>query len=167
MTMTRRFALALLCQTVVAGAALSRGEKPEQAKFTCAFRKKEDTFEVAGTPGKEVFRIQSKSGIGSATIARRAGMWPETITIRFVRMKYLEQFSAGIGSVKLGGDYHSAKEALYFDKDGKRLPKADGSAFSLKIEVVKDEGIDVRIGLSPAARMTDEVKLDWIDAFRR
>ena len=40
-------------------------------------------------------------------------------------------------------------------------------AFSLKIEKLKDEGMEVRIGLSPAARMGTELRLDWIDAFRR
>src|SRR4051812_5571552 len=103
MTMTRRFALGLLCQTVTAGAALARGDKPEQAKFTCEFRKKEDAFEVAGADGKEQFRIRSKSGIGSATITRRAGTWPETVAIRFVRMQYLESFSVRIGKAELAG----------------------------------------------------------------
>jgi hypothetical protein len=166
MIVTRRSALALLALAGAAGAA-QPGDKPELAKFTCEFRKKDDTFEVAGTPGREVFRIRSATGIGSATITRRAGMWPETVTIRFVGMRYLESFSATVGKVQLGGSERAAKEPIYFDKDGKALPTAEGSAFSLKIEKIKDEGMEVRIGLSPAARMGTELKLDWIDAFRR
>jgi hypothetical protein len=113
-----------------------------------------------------MFRIRSASGIGWATITRRAGMWPETVSIRFVGMANLESFGATIGKTPIGGTLRTAKDTVYYDKDGKLLPSVEGSAFSLKIEAVK-EGIDVRIGLSPGARMTTEVKLEWIDAFRR
>src|SRR5438552_817406 len=116
MTFTRRSALALLCQTVAVGVSLARDEKTEQPRFTCEFRKKEDTFEITGKPGAEVFRIRSVSGIGTATITRRDGMWPETITIRFVRMQYLESFGAMVGKTAISGTHRSASDTIYFDK---------------------------------------------------
>src|SRR5262252_5606213 len=108
--------IALVAATVMAEPP---GDKPELARFTCQFRKKDDTFEVAGTPGREMFRIRSASGIGWATITRRAGMWPETVSIRFVGMGNLESFGATIGKTSIGGTLRTAKDTVYYDKDGK------------------------------------------------
>jgi hypothetical protein len=82
-------------------------------------------------------------------------------------MRMLELFEAEIGKVKISGTLKSANQPLYFDKDGRRQEKAEGSAFSLQIVEMKGErGIEARITLSPDARAMEAIELHWIDAFR-
>src|SRR4051794_29329745 len=78
--------LGLLC-SVSAAAPVWLG------RFSCLFRKNEDAFQVvAPKPGAESFRIRSASGIGDATITCREGTWPESVSVLFAGMQYLESF---------------------------------------------------------------------------
>jgi hypothetical protein len=145
-------------------------DPPEAARFTCEFRKKEDTFQVvAPKPGAESFRIRSVSGIGGATMTCREGMWPESITVLFAGMRTLERFSITGNGVTLGGQLgHMVKRAsFHFDAKGERLPDEKGSVYRLVIEEVQNEGIRISVTAPPAARAAKTWSLSWIDAFRR
>lgn len=139
----------------------------DSAPFAAELQKKEDTFAVEGKGDDAIFCIHSATGIGSAKITRRGGEWPATMTVRFQKMRMLEQFTAKIGNAQISGTLKSPNQPLYFDKDGKQQEKAAGSVFSLQILAMEaDRGIEVRIGLSTDARQLDAMELHWIDAFR-
>jgi hypothetical protein len=145
-------------------------DPPELPRFTCEFRKKDDTFQVvAPKPGAESFRIRSASGIGNATIACREGMWPDTISVLFVEMRYLEHFSIKGNGVILEGQLgQELKPAVFhFNARGERLPDDKGSIYRLAIEHRKDVGVRVILTAPPAARAAKTWVLDWIDAYRR
>ena len=142
----------------------------EMPRFTCEFRKKEDTFQVvAPKPGAETFRIRSVSGIGNGTITCRERAWPETITILFAGMKYLESFGMEGNGVALSGNLQRDKNpsVWFFNERGDALADEKGSVYRLTIEHLKDEGIRVTLATPPAARKAKSWSINWLDAFRR
>jgi hypothetical protein len=155
----------LLAASVLANPPEAPKAAAEPARFACELQKKDDTFSIEGKPEAPEFRIHSQSGIGSAKVIRRHGKWPQTVVVRFDKMRMLESFVAKIGKAEIRGDLKGANQAIHFDKDGKKLDKAEGSAFSLQIvEMQTERSIEVRIVLPEPAY--EAIELHWIDAFR-
>jgi hypothetical protein len=156
-----------VCGLVLADVPESAKPQAEFARFTAELRKKDDTFSVEAKGDSPAFRIRSQSGIGSGKITRREGKWPATVTVRFEKMQMLESFVAKIGKAEISGTLKSANQPLYFDKDGMKQDKAEGSAFGLQIvQMEAERGLEARITLPEEARGLDAIELHWIDAYR-
>lgn len=62
--------------------------------------KSADRITIEGDMKHAVFCIESRSGIGQATIVRRRGGWPEIVTLRFL-LGGLENFSLTAGKRRI------------------------------------------------------------------
>jgi hypothetical protein len=138
--------------------------EPAPAQFKATLKKeKEDRFEATGRNGA-TWKITSKSGIGAATVELKSGKMPEKIVIRFAGMRSLEGFKLSAGGVALEAPaWRDANRTKYFDRKGKVVKGAKGSAGSLTIET---KGNDVEVTLVnpfPSTRWS----LSWVDAYRR
>jgi len=170
MPSVRVLASAYLMALVTAVSSLGEDPPAKQPRFTCEFRKKDDSFKiVTPKPGEEVFNIKSASGIGNAVITCREGKWPATITVLFVGMTNLEQLNIEGNGVRLPGRLVRGGNQSFFDfnEKGEALPDSTNSAYHLAIESKKGEGMLVTLRLPKGAQATKTWKFDWIDAFRR
>jgi len=66
---------------VVFFAACVTVAQPEPSQFQIAPKKKEDRAVVGMADHKTIFAIHSKSGIGSANITSKSGVWPKTLVV--------------------------------------------------------------------------------------
>ena len=118
------------------------------AVYEATLAKKDDTFKATMEKGAAVWTIASNSGIGSATVKLAKGDAPKKVLLLFPGLKNMEQFKATFGgssvTMKVGEGSKSADR-------------------SISVEKGKD-GIEVRIYHRDSVK---EVKLSWIDAFRK
>ncbi|HEV3255248.1 MAG TPA: hypothetical protein VG013_00075 [Gemmataceae bacterium] len=117
-----------------------------------------------------VFRITRKGGIGSAMINLRQGRWPERLSVRFIGFGNLTSFSADNGKVALRGGV-SVEEKKYvclYDQDGNQIEDRARAAYTMTLERKKGSGrIEVVLPAKFCSTGTRELRLGWIDAFRR
>src|SRR5262245_18603963 len=94
-----------LLLTALAALALTADPDPEPParKFTATFRKPQDVFSASVEKSVPVWKIDSKSGIGDATVTLAAGAAPKKIVIRFARLRNLATFHVEAGDLKLSG----------------------------------------------------------------
>lgn len=156
--------MSLLLATLAALAPATDPEPPAR-KFTATFTKPQDTFSASVEKSVPVWKIDSKSGIGGATVTLAAGPSAKTIVIRFAGLRNLEMFRVEVGDLKLSGsaDRKRAAATYHFDDTSKRLDGPKGAAASITVEYAKD-GMEVVLTLAKPAK---QWKLNWIDAYRR
>ncbi len=127
-----------------------------------------------------VFTIRDPHGIGSASIRREDGPWPDKVIVR-AQLGGLEQFTITSGEVTLAASVlsHSGNQRLLHvrqnGKEGAQLTRE--SEYWMEIRTLDAAGKDIT-GLPPAggcfemaipkALLTDakEVRLDWINFYR-
>jgi hypothetical protein len=152
------FAVALL---------LADGDEP---KYAFALKKPQDSMEIRKDDKRTVLVITSQSGIGEGGVLLTEGRWPRDIVLRLQYdkkrgFKMLESFGLTTNRIAVSGSQRtSGKMALSFlSPDG----KPEGVAGQVNVAVAEKEGA-LELTL-PAHLLTGakEVRLNWIDAFRR
>jgi|GEM_PF-1267013 hypothetical protein len=142
--------------------------KPD-ARFKLEYKKKgprDETREikVSQQRGVTIFDIRDQFGIGGGTIQLVSGKWPEKVLVR-MHLAGLEGFSLTIGKKVLA---RSDLKVRMLDPKGKPLPgryllKSTGPNASKRIAGYYE--VQVPPLLLTAA--TKEIKLSWVDFYRR
>jgi len=135
---------------------------------------------VTGDDLRTVFTIQDARGIGSATIRREDGQWPQKVIVN-AQLRSLEHFAITSGDVKLAASVlsHSGNRQLLHlwrgDKEGPQLTREGGHWMEIRTLDADRKPI---AGLPPAGGCfemsipnallaeTKELRLDWIDFYR-
>lgn len=136
--------------------------------FTITLRKEADRVSVAEADGMVAFTVESKMGIGGATIEPKAGQWPKRVVLR-LRLNGLESLTVSNGkknwSLSAGADGHAPR--IYWKERGDETPIDKGDAFWSDIKVSKTPTV-FEVPL-PAGLFDDKpksLKVDWIDFYR-
>ncbi len=142
----------------------------DEPKLKFQPRKPEDSAEVRKEKDRTVFVVTSKSGIGGVLIELDQGKWPRDVTLRMTYGKergfqMLESFSLETNRIKVSGSKGASGKMPFgfVGPDG----KSEMTAGHLNVTVKEREGaLEVTL---PAHLLTGakEVKVEWIDAFRR
>ena len=135
---------------------------------------------VGGTGEQAILTIQDARGIGSATIRRADGQWPQKVVVH-AQLRGLEHFAITSGDVKLAASVlsHSGNQRLLnLWREGKEGPQLTReSEHWMEIRTLDADGKPIT-GLPPAGgffAMTiphvllaeaKDVRLDWIDFYR-
>ena len=135
---------------------------------------------ATGDDLQTVFTIQDPRGIGSATVRREDGQWPQKVTVR-AQLRGLEHFAITSGDVTLTASVlsHSGnRQLLHLWRDGKEGPQLTReSEHWMEIRTLDADGKPVT-GLPPDGGCfamtlpqvlfaeTKEVRLDWINFYR-
>lgn len=173
-TITRSVYLILLGALNMTGAAANGDEPP----FKITTRKDDDAIKVEVEKDKVVFGVGSRSGIGSATIERRAAAWPASARFK-IYLKGLDQFQIDNGSVVLeiavGAD---GAQRISVIKDGKTSAIDRKSAYWLEVQALGADGKPTKdrplkngwFEMTLPKAMLDgnpkTLKVKWIDFFR-
>ena len=166
--MTHNLSLALLA----AWASLSAADAPAeplgpavQPKFTCTPAKPQDEYAFSTGADGVVLRLTSASGIGSARVNLTEGDVPRRLTLRFPKMRCLEEFTVGDGKIALRG-VMGCDDA--FDKDGKRVADPKDAVYFLKARRNREQDyIEVETSLPLGDPGAKRWEMSWKDAFRR
>jgi hypothetical protein len=146
---------------------LADGDEP---KYAFALKKPQDSMEARKEEKRTGLVITSQSGIGEGGVLLTEGRWPRDIVLRFQYdktrgFKMLESFTLTTNRIHVSGSQRtSGKMALYFlSPEG----KPGDVAGQVNVTVAeKDGALELTL---PAHLLTGakEVRLKWIDAFRR
>ncbi len=152
---------------------------PATAALDIKCKKDDDTIVATTDDGKTILSVTSKSGIGSATVARQAGSWPK-IVLRFY-LRGLEGLHISNGLVKLDADLCSQGDGkrLNLTQDGKKGPPlAPASPYGLDIHILDAQGKPAKklpkdggyfeVAIPPALLTGDakQLTLEWVDFYR-
>lgn len=164
----------------LAGVAMPTAKDVSQesgSAFNVTTKKPEDRIEVNVEKDTLVLDVESRSGIGGATITLAKGRWPTTVTLR-LHLGGLESFAVSNGRIKLTGSVlsHSGNtKRLYLSevgKEGEREPGTEIKVFDAEGKPIK--GLPDKCGYFeitlPKALLEGEPKsmeLGWIDFYRR
>ena len=143
-------------------------DNPEPNRFTFTLKKKDDTAKYLAPARDPYFQIQSASGIGSVTIQRTAGQWPDPLVVRFAGMKMLESFQFQAEGIRLEGHINAEEKIkkFHFDREGKIIEGEGKFAWTLVISR-REDGMEVVVSPGTAVKPLKEISLNWIDAYRR
>ncbi len=143
---------------------------PKGPRYTAALGKADDRIEqVVGKAGP-IFRITSKSGIGSIVLTRTEGPPPSQVTFDLIGLRTLEGLTLTDGPQKMSASLPrgAPRAAFWFDKAGK--PTRDPKATALTLTLTKKPGRPIvevvaayAPGIAPSARCT----LAWVNEYRR
>lgn len=116
----------------------------ETSTFSVSVRKPQDTVQILQEGEQLVVLITSESGIGSATINLRKGVWPSRAVVRL--------------------RYAPGRPFPYLESFTIRT----GSSATLSIEESREDGAYREVDLPPPMLATNprHVELKWIDAYR-
>ena len=143
--------------------------------FDIKCSKNGDAITVKTEGDKTILDITSLSGIGGATIERKAEHWPDRLVLR-LRLLGLESLAISAGSVKLIGGHLKQLSLWKGDKEGPEVTR--NSPYWMDITAMDADGkpamgwpgeggwLEMTI---PKALLTDQAKtltLGWIDFYR-
>lgn len=164
-----------LVAVLLLAAAPSGDRKPESgtegqaAQFGVKCRKAEDRVQPLVEMDRTIFRITSKSGIGSAEVTLVGGSWPRQMVLRFTEWNgMLEHLSVGGNKLSLSGNLRTRPRTVsFFDANGKPVEDRAKAVYVLTVES-KEGGKVVEVVLPPGfgSPETKTLKLSWIDAYR-
>jgi hypothetical protein len=139
-----------------------------------------DAIKVTVEGGKTILSVTSKSGIGGATIERKAEQWPKELVLR-LHLRGLEAFAITSGSLRLTTSVRShdgTVNRLQVRKDNGELPVDKASPYWMDIQAFDAQGKPIK-GLPkeggwfemtvPKGLLGDGAKaitLGWIDFYR-
>lgn len=176
--MSPRLCTLALCLPLLS--SLAWAVEDNASKFKVTTRKMDDTVQVQGDAGHVVFSVNSRSGIGSATIERTEDKWPEKVTLK-LHLKGLEHLVVSNGKWKLNVavSNHEEKLRVRLWKDDKETDLLDAkSPCWMEVRVVGADGkpakeLPLKDGYFemslPKAFLEDHPKslsLQWIDFYR-
>jgi hypothetical protein len=143
--------------------------------FDIVARKSEDRIVTSIELDRVVVDVRSPSGIGTATIHRKEGQWPQMVVLR-LRLKGLESLSISNGSVTLGvsvsshGDHEGR---AWLKNSGEETPINKSSPYWTAVKFVGGQKVPLGDGYFelalPKALLKDDPKtlrIDWIDFYR-
>ena len=108
-----------------------------------------------------VFDVTDKFGIGSATVRRLEGAWPQKVLVRY-HLGGLEGVSATVdGKLLLGEKWREPRGAL-----GVRMLDKKGRRREGKYLLKKEGYYEARIPRAALAGGARELKLTWVDFYR-
>ena len=108
-----------------------------------------------------VFDVTDRFGIGSATVRLVEGSWPEKVLVRY-HLGGLEGVSATVDGKLLLDSRDDPRGAL-----GVRMLDKKGRPLEGKYLLKKDGYYEVRIPRAALAGGARELKLTWVDFYRR
>ncbi|MBM4041158.1 MAG: hypothetical protein FJ290_21870 [Planctomycetes bacterium] len=174
---------ALLAAAAVALAAEPAPQKANEAGALEAKCEKEgDAVKVTVEGGKAILSVTSKSGIGRATVERKAERWPDELILR-LHLRGLEALNIAAGDLRLSTSlpsYTGGTRLYRVSKEGDEGLKVDkDSPYWMDIQVFGLDGKPIK-GLPrdggwfemrlPKGLLGDQVKvvtLRWIDFYRQ
>ena len=175
------FLAALVAVGHIAQAAAQAPKASEPAALEIKCRKNDDAIKVSRDGGKTLLSVTSKSGIGGASVERKAEHWPQELVLR-LHLRGLESLTISGGDLRLAASVlsHSGNaRLLHLPKDGTDGPQLDKSSpYWMDIQTLDAEGKPIK-GLPrdggwfemrvPKALLVDQTKvvtLGWIDFYR-
>lgn len=156
--------------------ALSAGEP----KFNVATKRADDRIDVSSKGATTTFSVRSPTGIGSATISRMAGDWPERLILR-LHLQGLEGLKVSNGQLEFVAEVvaQDKKRFLQVTKNSqpgkppepKKLADYEIHSFEkngkpTQVVPLQDGYFEVRL---PKELFTDDPKsitINWIDFYR-
>ena len=154
---------------------------PAAATYAVRCDKEGDEIAVIPSADAVTFAVTSKRGIGSATIRRTSGSWPDRVVLR-LHLSGLESFSVGSDSLKLNISMLShgtfpVLQTLRHEGQTKHPPLPKDSGYHADLRVLDAQGEPVK-GLPPKGGYFEitlprplldqpELQLQWIDFFRQ
>ncbi len=128
-------------------------------------KKAEDSVAVTATRQATVVAIQSKSGIGAATLRRTDGAWPAQLKVR-LDLKGLESFRMDNGVMHCGTSHKSPERVPYW-KAGKPDTGAAEPDGTLSVVISRTENaFEIVVPREFLADNPQTIRIAWIDFFR-
>jgi hypothetical protein len=139
----------------------------KEPMFEIEVAKEGDGVETAVTTNTAIFNITSDTGIGSASIQRAGGEWPETILFR-VYLSGLEDFKFVYGDTTVTAAVSSSGEQMVLEaveQAGKQQPVTKDSGFFMPVRVETDY-FEIEVPADFFAGEYDAFSISWIDFYR-
>jgi hypothetical protein len=147
-------------------------ETPSVPEYQVAAVKAEDSVALKSEGERLVISVQSKSGIGGATVRLVEGVWPDVIVMRFRyvtgdKFRGLEGFSVMTGKLGVSSFLgNPVKPALCrLHRNGWIDEKSRVGAIELEI-ADKEDCIEVILPVSSLGEDAKSLKFTWVDQYR-
>jgi hypothetical protein len=157
---------------LLASLALSGGNEPIVAEPAYEFHKLvKGELKIVAVKERDrtVFVVSHPFGMGEAVIKLKAGQWPDHVVLRFQGFKALENIRIKTDRIYAEGSHHQSGDFPFFLLDAKgHKPSGDKDrAGSLKILVEKLDGSVVVILPTHLLAGSGQVRVSWIDCYRK
>ncbi len=150
-----------------------------EPEFNVTTKKAEDRVEFAVKNGTITASVRSSSGIGSATIHRTTGDWPDRMTLRLY-LQGLEGLKVSNGKLELVAEVAGPDKKRFLQvtkssqpKNPPELQTADYEIRSFDKEskstndvTLKDGYFEVRLPKKLFADNPESITINWIDFYR-
>jgi len=128
--------------------------------------KKEDRVSLEIKDGKAYCNLTSDIRIGGMGLKLNRGTWPETLTLS-TNFNSLESFAVSTDKLAVNGELQSGGFSGARGKDERGLLSVPMDVkFEMPIKLVNGR-VEIIIPLKAIAGTSQEVKIGWIDAFRK